>query len=574
MPLVTGVLLAALVFVPLWLRQRTEHLRERVTDVALPTRNALLEVQIAFASELAAIRGYELTGDERFLDDFRAGTEKDREVTARLLRLAPQLGPEAAADIAELNALKEVWLQEPREVAAGRRSRGQLIRSLAEGERRVNGVLGAAGKANAAVIRAEAALRQQVASDERLAAGLASLLTLSALTVAIAVGWLVRRLNRLAAELRGRVEEEASLHHVAGSLNGAASVAEVGQQVTRAAVDRTRSSAAYLERMTADGAATTVASSGGADSPGATLAIPVSIDSVAFGNLVLVGVPGLSSYSISEAGYARSLGDLVTAALSRVHLIEGERRSRKEAEEAVRYRDQMVGIVSHDLKNPLHTIGMVMDLLATEPLREDERQEQLRIVVRTLDRMNRLIHDLLDAARVRSGHSLPIVRSWVGTSVLLADVAELYGPLASEKKIRLSWDANQAPEKMLADRDRLLQVFSNLIGNAIKFTPEGGRIDLRAECAGNEQVRFSVADTGPGIAAEDLQHLFEPFWQAHNRATLGTGLGLSIARAIVEAHGGVIGVESEPGRGTTFTFSIPVAREPGDESLPARLAPL
>ena len=573
MPLVTGLLLAALVFVPLWLRQRTEHLRERVTDVALPARNALLEVQNAFASELAAIRGFELTGDQRFLRDFRAGTEKDRQVTARLLRLAPQLGPEAAADIAELNALKEAWLQEPREAAAGSRSREQLIRSLAEGQRRVDGVLGAADKANAAVIRAETALRKQVASDEGLAAGLVSLLTLSALAVAIAVGWLVRRLNRLAAELRGRVEEEASLHHVAGSLNGAASVAEVGQQVCTAAVDRTRSSAAYLERVT-DGAVAIVASTGRADSPGATLTIPVSIDSVAFGNLVLVGVPGLSSYSISEAGYARSLGDLVTAALSRVHLIEGERRSRKEAEEAVRYRDQMVGIVSHDLKNPLHTIGMVMDLLATEPLREDERQEQLRIVVRTLDRMNRLIHDLLDAARVRSGHSLPIVRSWLGTRALVADVAELYGPLASEKKIRLSWDANQAPEKMLADRDRLLQVFSNLIGNAIKFTPEGGRIDLRAERAGNERVRFSVADTGPGIPAEDLQHLFEPFWQAHNRATLGTGLGLSIARAIVEAHGGVIGVESEPGRGTTFTFAIPVAREAGDESLPARSAPL
>lgn len=86
LPLVTGVLLAALVFVPLWLRQRTEHLRERVTDVALPTRNALLEVQNAFASELAAIRGYELTGDERFLNDFRAAAEKDRLVTARLLR--------------------------------------------------------------------------------------------------------------------------------------------------------------------------------------------------------------------------------------------------------------------------------------------------------------------------------------------------------------------------------------------------------------------------------------------------------------------------------------------------------
>ena len=113
---------------------------------------------------------------------------------------------------------------------------------------------------------------------------------------------------------------------------------------------------------------------------------------------------------------------------------------------------------------------------------------------------------------------------------------------------------------VLADRDRLLQVFSNLVGNGLKFTPEGGRVRIRANLNGDRAVRFSVDDTGPGIPAESLPHLFELFWQARDRrATLGTGLGLSIARGIVEAHGGSISVESTPGEGSTFTFTVPVA---------------
>ena len=120
-------------------------------------------------------------------------------------------------------------------------------------------------------------------------------------------------------------------------------------------------------------------------------------------------------------------------------------------------------------------------------------------------------------------------------------------------------DQFTATEPLSADRDRLLQVFSNLVGNALKFTPEGGRIDVSAKPNSARRVTFEVKDTGPGIAPEDLPRLFEPFWQAHDGASLGTGLGLSIVRGIVEAHGGKIHVESKPGEGSVFTFGIPTA---------------
>ena len=429
LPLVTGVLLAALLVVPLWLRNHTEHLRVRVTDVALPARNALLEVQSAFASELAAIRGFELTGDTTFLGDFRAGVAKDKDATKRLLNLAPQLGPAAEAAVAELDLRKEAWLEEPNEALAGRRTRDELVRSLADGERHVDGVLAAADKANSAVVDAEATMRQTVADDEQSASALVLLLGLAALVVIIVVGWLVHRLSLLTVRLQ----------------------------------------------------------------------------------------------------------------------------------HAVGYRDDMLRVVSHDLKNPLHTIGMVVDLLATVPLPAAERDNQLRIVTRTVERMNRLIHDLLDSARVESGNALVLSLAPMNTRELLGDVDEQLGAEPRAKNIRLVCDADGAPESIVADRDRLLQVFSNLIGNATKFTREGGRISVCASRTDGAGVQFSVEDTGTGIAPEHLPHLFEPFWQARDRASLGTGLGLSIARGIVEAHGGHISVTSTAGEGTTFSFTIPRA---------------
>jgi len=111
---------------------------------------------------------------------------------------------------------------------------------------------------------------------------------------------------------------------------------------------------------------------------------------------------------------------------------------------------------------------------------------------------------------------------------------------------------------VVADRERVLQVFTNLGGNALKFTPENGRVEIRASGRG-AAVEFAVRDTGPGIASEDLPHIFDRFWQAQKTARAGAGLGLAIAKGVIEAHGGAIQVESESGRGSRFTFTLPVA---------------
>jgi len=176
---------------------------------------------------------------------------------------------------------------------------------------------------------------------------------------------------------------------------------------------------------------------------------------------------------------------------------------------------------------------------------------------RSADRMNRLILNLLDVASIEAGR-LVIEKKRDRVGSLVRDAIEMQQVLATAKTLALEAKI-AAPDdlEVMCDRERLLQVFANLIGNAIKFTPEGGSITVGVEARGPE-VRFAVNDTGPGILEDALPHVFDRFWQAQKTARLGTGLGLSIAKGIVEAHGGRIWVESQLGIGTKFFFTLPL----------------
>ena len=166
--------------------------------------------------------------------------------------------------------------------------------------------------------------------------------------------------------------------------------------------------------------------------------------------------------------------------------------------------------------------------------------------------MNRLIQDLLDVAKIESG-TFSIDSRPLDVSALLRETLDQFGALVEDQNLELERDANPDLPPVSADLDRVLQVFSNLIGNAVKFTPQGGRIVLRAD-RWDGAVRFSVADTGPGIPPESLPYLFDRFWQARSARRAGAGLGLTICKGIIEAHGGRIWTESEEGQGSTFHF--------------------
>jgi signal transduction histidine kinase len=229
----------------------------------------------------------------------------------------------------------------------------------------------------------------------------------------------------------------------------------------------------------------------------------------------------------------------------------------EEAEQAARTRDEVLALVAHDLRNPLNlvlTSGMF--LLDTVEGLEPGAEEQLRMIQRAAGQMNRLIADLLEVAGMEAGN-FSVEPAAEDVDPLLRGVCRAMEHAASAKRIELVCEIETAMPLVHADRDRIDQVLGNLIGNAVKFTPEGGQILVGAERDG-ARVRIRVADTGAGIDAANLPHVFDRFWQAKRSRDSGAGLGLAIARGIVAAHGGEMWVESEPGSGSTFFFTLPI----------------
>jgi signal transduction histidine kinase len=228
------------------------------------------------------------------------------------------------------------------------------------------------------------------------------------------------------------------------------------------------------------------------------------------------------------------------------------------ARKALAARDEILGVVAHDLRNPLAAIMMAATLIRRRA--EDEKTRKHSESIETIaTRMDRLIGSMLDVATIDAAR-FTINPSPSNAERLVEDTISMFENLSATRQIRLERTGSVPGLWLRADPERLSQVFSNLLGNAFKFTPRGGVITIRTALAG-DAVCFSIADTGPGIVTDHIPHLFERFWKKDSPATRGTGLGLYIVKGIIDAHGGRIWVESSPGRGTTFHFTIPLAKE-------------
>jgi light-regulated signal transduction histidine kinase (bacteriophytochrome) len=217
-------------------------------------------------------------------------------------------------------------------------------------------------------------------------------------------------------------------------------------------------------------------------------------------------------------------------------------------------RDHVLGVVSHDLRNPLSVVLLGIDGLKDELAQSDT----LRAMELAGRRMRSLIEDLLSLAQLEAG-TYRLDKTEVGSDALLREAVELFQPLAAAKPVELVAPSQLTSYRLSCDRERILQALSNLIGNAIKFTPARGHVSLDVTAVGDEIV-FSVADDGPGIPGEALPHVFNRFWQATQPAHVrrqGAGLGLSIVKGVVEAHGGRVWVDSRLGEGARFSFSVP-----------------
>ncbi len=282
---------------------------------------------------------------------------------------------------------------------------------------------------------------------------------------------------------------------------------------------------------------------------------------------------GAQDYLVKGTVEGATLGRAIRYAMERkrleterAELLRAEREARAAAEAAVNARDEVLRIVAHDIGNSLSAVkihAMVLErtLPADGQAEARKRTEAIRNLTQQMDRLRQ---DLLDVAAIEAGR-LSFEPHETALREVVDDVLGTVAGQAGEKGLTLEAEVSPDLPAVWADRERLHQVLGNLVGNAVKFTPAGGRVSVTARLdptageEGHPGVRVAVEDTGPGISAEHLPHVFDRFWQARSTRRAGAGLGLAIARGVVEAHGGRIWAASEPGQGTTFEFTLPAA---------------
>ena len=294
----------------------------------------------------------------------------------------------------------------------------------------------------------------------------------------------------------------------------------------------------------------------------AALVMPVKARGSVLGALTLVSWH--RDFDESDVELAGEFARRAALALDNARLYETSRR-------ASRARDEVLGVVSHDLRNPLSGISMCASvLLDPEPAPPESVRSMAEVIRESAQWMGRIIQDLLDVSRIEAGR-LALERGPVSVPSVLEAIQDLMRLQVESAGVKLVVEPGDSLPALDADRERVLQVLMNLLGNAVKFTPAGGSVSVDvapmndappdgADASSRPFVCFRVRDTGVGISQLHLPHVFDRFWQVRTTGRAGAGLGLAIAKGIVEAHGGSIWAESTLGEGTTFAFTLPAER--------------
>lgn len=281
------------------------------------------------------------------------------------------------------------------------------------------------------------------------------------------------------------------------------------------------------------------------------LGLPIALRDHTMGSLYVANKRGGGEFTQDDQ---RTLERFAGRAAVACHIA----RLQQETREAVQLRDLALAVVSHDMRNPVGAILMNCTMLTRDAPQTERRSGRSRIeaVRRSAEHMNRLIEDLLTASTIESG-TLSICPELTSMHEIVQEVAEMMQAQAAAKSLRLEPRVADALPAAWCDRARIIQVLGNLVGNALKFSPEAEvvRIDVRQE---RGEILVSVEDAGPGIPPDALEHVFDRYWKAEPRRGGGAGLGLFIARGIVAAHGGRIWARSDVGRGSTVSFTLPL----------------
>jgi signal transduction histidine kinase len=596
------VSLSGLLVIPIVLYGATHHLRTQIRAEIEPARAQVTNLQVALGENTASIHGYVLTRGAIFAERYRTSSALERSSLDAIRRATDHLDGDASTLLEEIEEASKQWHLRPAQVVSGEITPREYVAQIADQQLLYERMSRIAAELDRTIAEAGSDRRQRITRIEWWAGVAIMILAALAMASALLVAHLARGYRRLASELRKRADEERLLAHVGTVLSSSldyevtletltslaaesladycmVEIVEEGRlrrvaaahRETRESITLDRSQpyafderktplmqplisgdTVFLPTISDDDLAQLIRDSYHGEivarlSPSSIIATPLVSRGQRLGILVLLRMEG-RVFNLEDVSLAEEVARRAALAVDNARLYQKSQR-------AVAAREEVLTVVSHDLRSPLTTISMAASLLLEDDLTEEQQQE-LESVRAATHAMRRLIEDLLDAAKIEGGR-LPLKIEEVEFEKLLDEVVAVLRPQAEEKEQQLLTNVSGNLPPLHADPKKLHQVLSNLLGNAVKFTPREGSISLEAEQV-DSRIAVSISDTGPGIEADDLDVIFTPYWQGRGAEKIGAGLGLAIARGIVEAHGGVITAASEPGEGTTFRFEIPL----------------
>ncbi len=614
------VSLLSLSILPLVVSSKMTQQRRRIEQIAEPARQAANAIQTDLSGEVDKIIAFQVTGDVRYRRDYFERVAREEQNRQKLNTLLPMLDETLNKDLMALFAQTSRWHNGVKsgEFLSRQLPAEVFLTRIFENHPSYEKSLVAASELETQLQDAIETGLQDIESTQQINKRVTLVLTLLAMTSALLVAGLGRQMRLLAREaMKRRLEAERETNEAQRARESAereerrtAFLAAAGQELAKSldyqqtistlarlivpnlaemcVIDMSeeegvlrRSAVAHrnpedeavfaadvgtarrevpevLVHIMQSGEPTLVGSSSGLysyitgqpDGSGRTL---IFLPLVSRGQTIGVA----AAISTESSPFATTDVPLFGELARRASLSIDNARLYEESQQAVRAREEVLAIVSHDLRNPLSAVILGSSLLTMSSTLSEDDREQLDTIVVSAKRMSRLIADLLDVTRLEGGKRLPIEPETVHAAELLQEAQELFRAQAAVASVTMEYEVDENLPPLRADRHRIMQVLSNLIGNSLKFTPPGGRVAVSAMLR-DDEVLFGISDTGPGIPHEHLSDIFSPYWQAKRTERLGAGLGLPIAKGIVEAHGGRIWVESEQGSGTQFYFTLPL----------------
>lgn len=564
--------LLALALIPVWATVRVTAVEDEILETLEPARDLAKDLAGLHARQMSALQEYLLTASSSARDRYgRLVTEEQqvgsdlRDLLGRLDRRFRGLDLSLEALYLPLSNVSNAW-QLGHVFALEELPAADDLADLVRADRvRYEAVVGASTELREALAREVQDARRRMDDARRIQLFVTIALVVLALAATTAVADLARRLQGLTREatfrqaeaVRARRDIDAVLEATA---DGVLSL-DLEGRVTRINSAASRLLGLSEESARGRSAHDVLHGSDDAHSDGVCpIAEAVTRQQVVSGAEGIAWprggegpVPILWSLRTLVDGRTTQGAVLTVADLTAIKDAEARLRQSLQA------REEMIAVVSHDLRSPLSSVSAATELLLDVPLEEAKRRRHLELIRDATDRMNRLIEDLLDVARIDAG-GLPVrPRSEPVGAVLEQAFAEI-DPPAREAGVVITREWPEDLPPALLDRDRILQVLQNLLQNALRHTPRGGKVALQAGVVSDEGVaiiEIAVADNGSGIAAQSLARLFDRFWRPEGENQRGAGLGLAIVKGIVEAHGGTVQVESREGEGSRFSFRLP-----------------